>query len=379
MKGIGRTAGDLAVVGQDPRFGGGGLAQMEAFIAAASALGRAPRLFHLEHPSLKGSSEKTTIANRCPLRSFGNVDAVNQLSTLRVSRTLRAWRSLWVVATAASFGLSAARSGRPYAAWLGTSLDDEWGAREQGLPATRRVALAVNRPVLRRAERVVLRRAAAVYATSPYSRELLARAGGLSEAAIGILPIPVDIDRFKPDPGAQALDPARPTILFVGRANDPRKNAGELIAAFRAVRGSVPGATLRLVGDPPRGTLEPGVEIAGVVPDVAGELRRAAVLVLPSLQEGFGVVVAEALAAGVPVVSTPCGGPEHLLHASGGGIVAQGFSSSDIAKALCGALLDGDALTEMGRLGRAYVEREHAPSVFRSALADALAALDMTA
>ena len=51
-----------------------------------------------------------------------------------------------------------------------------------------------------------------------------------------------------------------------------------------------------LVGDPPQGPLPDGVAALGRVPSVAEALRRAALLVLPSLQEGFGIVVAEALA-----------------------------------------------------------------------------------
>ena len=64
---------------------------------------------------------------------------------------------------------------------------------------------------------------------------------------------------------------------------------------------------------------------------VAETLRRASLFVLPSLQEGFGIVVAEALASGVPVLVTPCGGPEDLVRDSHGGEVLSGFDPRELA------------------------------------------------
>jgi glycosyltransferase involved in cell wall biosynthesis len=161
----------------------------------------------------------------------------------------------------------------------------------------------------------------------------------------------------------------RPTVVFVGRGDDPRKNARLLLDAWPLVRDRVPSARLTLVGRPPVGPLPAGVESRGEVADVAVELRRGTLFVLPSLQEGFGIVAAEALACGVPVVSTPCGGPEQLVGDSGGGVVLEGFDPASLAGAVTRLLLAPDELATLRSQGRAYVEREHAPSVFRARLA----------
>jgi glycosyltransferase involved in cell wall biosynthesis len=369
---------DLAVVAQDPRFAGGSRTVLDAFWREAEALDRRPRLFHLafralaERPGIE-SDEVEAVGQALP-----QLDALNQLvAAARIGRRVREVRSLWVVAAAASHGYAAVRSGRPYAAWIGTSLDDEWRARLPGLPRSRRLALRVNRPVLRRLERRTLRGASLLYATSPWSRDRVAEAAGLDPARVGILPIPVDADRFPPLPDEEwERQLERPAIAFVGRAADPRKNVRLLLEALPAVRARVPGAHVRLLGEPPPRPLPAGVTAAGRVPDVGAELRRAALLVVPSLQEGFGIVAAEALACRVPVVTTPCGGPEALVRESGGGRVLQGFEPEELAATLTELLEDVGTLRELRRRGRSHVLREHSPERLRRLLAEAFATLD---
>ena len=348
---------DLAVVTQDQRFGGGALAQTQAFVRAATDLGRTPTLLYP--------------------RFVPVVDSLAQLgASRRLSRAVLTARSSWVVAAAAPYGDAAVRSGRPYAAWIGTSLDDEWASRRLNLPSSRRLALALNAPLLRRLERRVLRGARRLYATSPSSRAAISAAADLEPGAIGILPIPVDTELFQPEPTDRWLARLeRPTVVFVGRADDPRKNSRLLLESWRSVRDRLPNARLRLVGRPPRGPLPEGAEAAGEVASVAVELRTSSLLVLPSLQEGFGIVVAEALASGVPAVVAPCGGPEELVRESGGGTVLADFEPETLADALVAALGDPNHLAEQRAAGRSYIEIHHSPERLRGELATAFAEL----
>jgi glycosyltransferase involved in cell wall biosynthesis len=356
---------DLAVVTMDPRFRGGSWAQTEAFVRAATDLGREPELHYFAHPSLAAVEDESR-GVRAPFRRF---DAGNQLvAAPRIASRLRDARSVWVVSALAPYGYPALRSRRPYACWLGTGLADERAARRHGIPVSRLLAQHLNAPVLRLLERRVLREAERVYATGPASCASIAHAGGLREAEVGILPLPVDLERFAPAPEAEWLASLeRPVLAFVGRADDPRKNVDLLLDALTLL----PEAHALLVGAPPRRPLPARASATGIVPSVAEHLRRATLLVLPSLQEGFGLVAAEALAAGVPVVSTPSGGPEELLRESGGGVVLQGFSPAELAETVNGLLGDVARLSAMRRSGRAYVVREHAPARFRELLAEA--------
>jgi glycosyltransferase involved in cell wall biosynthesis len=143
------------------------------------------------------------------------------------------------------------------------------------------------------------------------------------------------------------------------------------------VRRELPGARLRLIGPASAAaSAHDGVELVGEVASIAEELRAASLLVLPSLQEGFGVAVCEALACGVPAVVTPSGGPEHLVTASRGGIVLDGFTPAELAATALELLTDGERLLELRRRGRRYVVAEHGRELFRERLADAMAMLD---
>jgi glycosyltransferase involved in cell wall biosynthesis len=119
--------------------------------------------------------------------------------------------------------------------------------------------------------------------------------------------------------------------------------------------------------------------VRGEVADVATHLCEGTLFALPSLQEGFAIVAAEALACGLPVVSTPSGGPEAMLGESGGGRVLEDFDPQRLAEAVVELLEDPVMLLEMRRSGRAYVTEQHSPTAFRRELGAAFASLDTRA
>lgn len=352
--------GMLVVVTQDPRFGGGGAAQTDAFVDGARALELDADVRWVPHPALAG-------------KRF-TLDRVEAWRQLRGGHALAAElprdANTWVVATSATAGYAAPLSGVEYDCWLGTTIDDEWRGRRDGLSSWRRAAFAAGLPTLRRVERRVLERARRIYATSRGSRTVLEAAAGRE---VGVLSIPIDLDAFSPEPDdAWASRLERPVLVFVGRADDPRKNINLLFDALPILQECVPEATVRLIGDPPRGPLPPGVHAVGRVASVAEHLRTASLFVLPSRQEGFGIVAAEALAAGVPVLSTRSGGPEELIERSGGGRLLETFEPEELAAVATKLLGDVATLAAMRKHGRAYVEREHAPAAFQTRLAEAL-------
>ena len=370
---------DLAVIGQDPRFGGGFFSFASAFWRAAVELGREPDLLYQsraarrgpprleEHPPFRGTAFPS------PLRELDGLSRL--LAARQMLPAARAAHSLWVVAASAPYGAAAPRSKRPYACWLATGLESEWASRRSALSPSRRAALAVNAPLLRRIEREVIADARLVFAISPSSRDELASSSGRDD--VDWLPIPVDVDGLQPADDEQwlrGLD--EPTIVFVGRGADPRKNVRLLLDALPLVRRRIPGARLRLVGEPPTLALPEGAVAVGPVADLGLELRSASLFVLPSFQEGFGIVVAEAFACGVPAIVTPSGGPEALVRESGGGVVLESFDADALAEAVVALLADRERLAAARRAARTYVEREHAPARLRNRLATAFEVMD---
>jgi glycosyltransferase involved in cell wall biosynthesis len=217
---------------------------------------------------------------------------------------------------------------------------------------------------VRPALRWTLRHADALTAITEDCRQHALRAGA-PDASVHIVFNGTDLRRFSPEPGGKPVDPRfGPNMIFACRQLFPRKGIRFLIEAAAQLTPRFPDLHLVLAGDgferpelvalAERLGIGPRVTFLGWVPNTAlpPYYRAAAVSVIPSLEEGFGIPAAEAMGCEVPVVATDAGGlPEVVEHGVTGLVVPRGDSTA-LAGAI-GSLLEDPALRlRMGKAGR---------------------------
>lgn len=259
--------------------------------------------------------------------------------------------------------------------WQSTALRTIRAAHRRGVPAVLEVASAhiLTQARILREERArfgggldhsvvtpaVVERMLAEYGeadriavTSSFVRDTFVEHGvALSKIAV----VPYGID---PAPSPMRRERAgRLRVLFVGGVS-LRKGIPYLFDAFRRVEAD---AVLRLVGRPhPRliarlGGLPPGAELAGVKTGAAldAEYADADVFVLPSVEDGFGLVTLEAMRAGLPVIVSDHAGSAEVVQDGINGFVVAARDVDALASRL--ALLLGDAALRrrMGAAARA--------------------------
>jgi glycosyltransferase involved in cell wall biosynthesis len=158
----------------------------------------------------------------------------------------------------------------------------------------------------------------------------------------------------QPAPPNQA---ASQNILFVG-IDWERKGGPDLMAAFQQVQAVHPQATLTIIGCTPP-ISAPGVSVLGRVPvaELPQYYRQAAVFCLPTKREPFGIVVVEAMAYGLPVVTTNLGAmPDMVIPGENGALVEPG-SVDQLASALLALLDDPATIRRYGARSREIAAR----------------------
>jgi glycosyltransferase involved in cell wall biosynthesis len=221
-------------------------------------------------------------------------------------------------------------------------------------------------PYFRLIERRNLSGASAIHATTPLE-EMAIRAQGLS-ARVAVIPLAIEIgepvERSGDGSEKESID-----VLYLSRLH-PIKGLDLFIDALQRLE-STERFRVTLAGDGEaryvrwlkdeveRRGLTRRVHFAGFVSgeEKARLLERADIFVLPSYSENFGVAVAEAMAASIPVVVTERVGLAGAVERAGAGLVVP-TEASALAAALRELLEDGAKGRRMGEAGRAYVERE---------------------
>jgi glycosyltransferase involved in cell wall biosynthesis len=215
------------------------------------------------------------------------------------------------------------------------------------------VANAESDPRIRAATRATVADAAAVVCVSRSLGDRLETITGALGPRLQIISAGVDTARFHPgdrEVAAAALgwDATGPRVCQLGNLVEV-KNPVRLLEAFAELRPSQPAAALAFVGDGPLRDaiaaracalgLSGAVTLAGEVPmdEVARWLRAAHVCTLPSLREGFGLAVVEALACATPVAVSTAAGASSVVREGVTGTLLDPLDVSSIAAAIARA------------------------------------------
>jgi len=199
---------------------------------------------------------------------------------------------------------------------------------------------------IRTVTNLALKKTNQVLALSQSLAEETSRVTGIRQELIHVVPNGVNLEKFMfAEPQTREN-----LLLFVGSLIE-RKGGQHLIDAMPQVLQQFPGYQLVMIGEGPlketwqaqisRLGLQDQVKLIGTQSqaEIAAWMRRARLFVLPSLEEGQGVVFVEALASGLPCLGTNVGGIPDVVTPQVGRLVAPG-NSSELTQAIYDILED---------------------------------------
>ncbi|TML98227.1 MAG: glycosyltransferase family 4 protein [Actinobacteria bacterium] len=166
---------------------------------------------------------------------------------------------------------------------------------------------------------------------------------------------------IEPDGAPRAYGGRQPRLLCVGRLI-PIKGHIVLLRAFAEARRQLPELRLDIAG---RGPLEPAlralakelevddaIRFLGYVAPVQRAIEDVAIVVVPSMGEGFGMVALEAMERARPVIAAEIGGLGELVEEGVTGLLVPPGEADPLAEAIVRLARDLPAATEMGEAGR---------------------------
>ena len=213
-------------------------------------------------------------------------------------------------------------------------------------------------------ERRNAERADLVVLSSRYSADVARAEYGVPASRLAVVPEAIDVVGWRARFARAGQRPrAGPVVLCVARQY-PRKRIGDLLYAAAWLRSRIPAARIRIVGRGPEwallvrlhGALGLGERVA-LLGDIsrerlAEEYANADCFCLPSVQEGFGIVFLEAMAAGLPVVACRAAAVPEVVLDGQTGVLVPPRDPEALARALADLLRRPERARELGEAGR---------------------------
>ena len=176
------------------------------------------------------------------------------------------------------------------------------------------------------------------------------------------------------------LEPEHFVVASVGRMHEHNKRMGDTLRAVKRLSERNPNVRMVLIGDgPDRQSLEDlarelgiadHVRFLGYRRDVGRLLGGADVFVSASIGESFGQAIVEGMLAGLPVVTTPVGGPSEIVLPHQTGLFVAVGRPESTAEALWLLCRDPELRTRLGRAGRERALRHYTSEQYAGRVAD---------
>jgi len=250
---------------------------------------------------------------------------------------------------------------RPKLLWTATTTRADRASQIRSGSMARRAWSSLMMPLTEQSEKRGLQAAHTVFALSEYTRAAVEAIVGTERVVLA--PCGVDTSLFR----ASARE-EQGYILSVARFSDPRKNVRLLLSAYAQLRQKVIDAPkLYLIGEPPSEAAQLYLQSLGIAEhvrllgpkhgDELAELyRNASLFVLSSDEEGLAIVILEAMASGLPVVSTDCGGPATAVSRNKTGLLTPVGDANALAAAMETLVRDPGLCDRFGIEGRRVAE-----------------------
>jgi D-inositol-3-phosphate glycosyltransferase len=386
----------FAIVTQDPANYGGVLRLVEYIYRRAEAAGFEPTILHYakyaEHPELHASisnlfrgeinfrpKEKHYSFRGMNTRAIGAWFPEWEPQRIRSNalwwRALSEYDSFILVTGSAHAGLPLAENGKQFAAWISSTVSDD---RRERLVKSHNLAAWFERMGLKRilrAESQVIDATSRLLVVSNDTEKHIAKN---TNHPSEVWPFPVDTIKFNPPKEHHSRVPK---FLFVGRANDPRKRIELFFAACTALQRNHAdlnfSATIISSAKPDLSNLSfPSDWIANASEEeLIEQYRTATALVLTSEQEGLGIAAMEAMACGLPVISTHCGGPETFIEDGKSGFFVPDDPEA-IAERMFELATDESLRSTIGAAAYARIENGFSEQVWNEKIENLLRGLD---